>query len=338
VRKEEPLENRVEDIDMTNINTTSSEPSSQKINKKKKSPVSHTPLSYSDNQYPKVSSSKTLRAVEEKNKDSTNDSKKITKKKSRKKKITKISTDEISPAKMDDKPASNLVHPYESLPEKVRTSIEEMGVDKQLLEKFSDHLYNCARFVMKDCFPEEGGTRPETKRKYPFAPVEMLDHAQSLIQTPKKPFKKLYKVHAEAVGKGGFGSVMIVKSKVNGVHLRYAAKKLPYDNDRTIESVHSEIAYLNFCRGHPNIVQYHESYLLTTESKKPEVWIIMEYLQGGTLKEASKSKLFTDIHIAYIAREILTGLNFLHNKNIAHRDLKSANIMMSVKGEIKLNS
>jgi hypothetical protein len=198
-------------------------------------------LSYSDNQYPKVSSSKTLKGVEqEKTKDSTNDCKKITKKKSRKKKITKISTDEItSPAKMDENKPANLVHPYESLPEKVRTSIEEMGVDKQLLEKFSDHLYNCARFVMKDCFPEEVGARPESKRKYPFAPVEMLDHAQGLIQTPKKPFKKLYKVHAEAVGKGGFGSVMIVKSKVNGVHLRYAAKKLPYDNDRTIESVHS---------------------------------------------------------------------------------------------------
>jgi len=127
---------------------------------------------------------------------------------------------------------------------------------------------------------------------------------------------------------------MIVKSTHAGTHMRYAAKKLPYETDRNMESVHSEIAYLNFCKNHPNIVQYHESYLLT--EKKPEVWIIMEYLQGGTLKEAAKSKLFTDIHIAYIAREILTGLSFLHSKNIAHRDLKSANIMMSVKGEIKL--
>jgi len=41
-------------------------------------------------------------------------------------------------------------------------------------------------------------------------------------------------------------------------------------------------------------------------------------------------------HIAYIAREMLKGLQHLHSVNMVHRDLKSANIMMSILGEIKL--
>jgi len=87
---------------------------------------------------------------------------------------------------------------------------------------------------------------------------------------------------------------------------------------------------------HPNIVEYYQMFLVEEKGQPREVWIIMEYLQGGTLREASKSSLFTDVHISYVAREILRGLNYLHKKQLAHRDLKSTNVMMSIKGEIKL--
>ena len=39
---------------------------------------------------------------------------------------------------------------------------------------------------------------------------------------------------------------------------------------------------------------------------------------------------------AYILRQVLSGLDFLHSKGIIHRDLKSDNILYNHKGEIKL--
>lgn len=50
---------------------------------------------------------------------------------------------------------------------------------------------------------------------------------------------------------------------------------------------------------HPNIVKYFCTYKVNQE-----VWVIMEFMQGGTLSEASKIYEFKDPQIAYVAREV----------------------------------
>ena len=69
-----------------------------------------------------------------------------------------------------------------------------------------------------------------------------------------------------------------------------------------------------------------------------EVWIITEFMHGGTLHEAARAHRFEDKHIAYVAREVLKALKFLHGKKFAHRDLKSQNVMMAINGAIKLST
>jgi len=82
---------------------------------------------------------------------------------------------------------------------------------------------------------------------------------------------------------------------------------------------------------HPNVVNYRETWLLDGE-----LWIVTEFLEGGTLEFALRTHRFRERHICYIAFEILNGLVFLHKLGFAHRDLKSANIMMSIAGDIKI--
>lgn len=147
------------------------------------------------------------------------------------------------------------------------------------------------------------------------------------MRSPDQNTKKLFK-NIEFSGKGGFGRVFGAKDRTTKKHV--AIKKLPHVTEKDKRSNWCEIGFLATCK-HPNIVRFLDAWEV-----KDEVWIVMEFLEGGTLHEAIKVHQFCERHIAYIAREVLKALDFLHNNKFVHRDLKSANVMMSVDGEIKL--
>jgi len=62
----------------------------------------------------------------------------------------------------------------------------------------------------------------------------------------------------------------------------------------------------------------------------------MEFLEGCTLMQAVSVHKFTEPQIAYIAKYLLRGILFLHENQIAHRDLKSSNIVLTLSGSVKL--
>ncbi|XP_058683326.1 serine/threonine-protein kinase PAK 3-like [Poecile atricapillus] len=81
----------------------------------------------------------------------------------------------------------------------------------------------------------------------------------------------------------------------------------------------------------PNIVTYLESYLANEA-----VWLVLEYMDGGSLAGVLRMKTMAVGHIATVCRECLRGLDFLHANNIIHRDIKSGNILLGLDGSVKL--
>ena len=55
-----------------------------------------------------------------------------------------------------------------------------------------------------------------------------------------------------------------------------------------------------------------------------KLWIIMEYLGGGSALDLMKAGSFEEIHISIILREVIKGLDYLHSERKLHRDIKGS--------------
>ncbi len=83
---------------------------------------------------------------------------------------------------------------------------------------------------------------------------------------------------------------------------------------------------------HPNIVNYIDSFL-----HKNDLWVVMEYMEGGSLTDVVTANLMTEGQIAAVSRETCQGLEHLHRHGVIHRDIKSDNVLLSLTGDIKLS-
>ncbi|XP_050842918.1 serine/threonine-protein kinase PAK 3-like [Serinus canaria] len=67
-----------------------------------------------------------------------------------------------------------------------------------------------------------------------------------------------------------------------------------------------------------------------------ELWLVMEYMNGGTLSDIISKTCLSEDETGAISRECLRGLDFLHSNHVIHQDVKSGNILLRTDGSVKL--
>ena len=192
-------------------------------------------------------------------------------------------------------------------------------------EKINEKIYYCFSIVF-----------PKKERKYYVSSSEVYEN---FIKALKKSFGYLnffdYYEMLDNLGEGIFGSVKLgVEKKTNQrVAIKIIKKEKTKESD--IELVRNEIDIMKLCY-HPYVV-----HLLDHFENGEYIFIVMEYIKGGSLTDYMKNKKFnfTERRAAELIYQLAKGIKYLHKYGIIHRDLKPDNIMLteaSDRGNIKI--
>lgn len=140
---------------------------------------------------------------------------------------------------------------------------------------------------------------------------------------PTKIYRQLVKV-----GQGASGGVYTAYQ--NNTNMCVAIKQMNLEQQPKKDLIINEILVMKESK-HKNIVNFIDSFLF-----KGDLWVVMEYMEGGSLTDVVTSNIMTEGQIAAVCRETLEGLQHLHSKGVIHRDIKSDNVLLSMNGDIKL--
>lgn len=163
------------------------------------------------------------------------------------------------------------------------------------------------------------------KKKPKMSDEEILEKLRSIVSVgdPKKKYTRF-----EKIGQGASGTVYTAMDVATGQEV--AIKQMNLQQQPKKELIINEILVMRENKN-PNIVNYLDSYLVGEE-----LWVVMEYLAGGSLTDVVTETCMDEGQIAAVCRECLQALEFLHSNQVIHRDIKSDNILLGMDGSVKL--
>ncbi|CAM8950200.1 unnamed protein product [Rhodiola kirilowii] len=136
------------------------------------------------------------------------------------------------------------------------------------------------------------------------------------------------------LGRGSFGHVYVGFNSASGQMCAIKEVKVVQDDRASkecLKQLNQEINLLSKL-SHPNIVQYYGS-----EMSEETLSVYLEYVSGGSIyKLLQEYGAFKEPVIQNYARQIVSGLVYLHGRNTLHRDIKGANILVDPNGDVKL--
>ncbi|XP_026107019.1 serine/threonine-protein kinase PAK 6-like [Carassius auratus] len=131
------------------------------------------------------------------------------------------------------------------------------------------------------------------------------------------------------IGEGSTGVVCIAREKHSGRVV--AVKMMDLRRQQRRELLFNEVVIMRDYQ-HRNVVEMFKSALV-----EEELWVIMEYLQGGALTNIVSETRLSEEQIATVCEAVLQALAYLHSQGVIHRDIKSDSILLSLDGRIKLS-
>ena len=203
---------------------------------------------------------------------------------------------------------------FKGLPTEWRTLLKASDISKDEVASNPQAVLDVLQFQFHGP-PPKLPTAEEQKRQQKNALKFLRDNPNRKYTRRKK------------LGEGASGVVYGIQDKKTKE--QFAVKICSLSD---LDAIKTEIAMQNLSE-HPNIVGYLETWLW-----EDQIWLVMEYMEGGPLTDLVDTRKinWSEPHIAYVCKQILMALAFLHRQHRLHRDIKSDNILVDYDGRVKL--
>eukprot|EP00128_Syssomonas_multiformis_P012193 Colp12_sorted_trinity150504_noHs@9172 len=173
--------------------------------------------------------------------------------------------------------------------------------------------------------PAGGQQQVKREKKKKMTDEEIMARLRAVVSThdPRKTYTGFQKI-----GQGASGVVCTATDTTTGNTV--AIKQMNLAQQPKKDLIINEILVMRENK-HPNVVNYLDSFLVDGE-----LWVVMDYLAGGSLTDVVTNTVMTEPQIAAVCRECLQALEFLHANSVIHRDIKSDNVLLGKEGDVKL--
>ncbi len=135
----------------------------------------------------------------------------------------------------------------------------------------------------------------------------------------------------ELLGKGGIGAVYLARdTRLDRI---VALKFLP---DEVRSDAHARERFIREARAASRLTHSNVAAVHYIEESADYDFIVMEYVQGRSLRELISSETLPVERAVAIACEVASALCAAHDSGIVHRDIKPENILVSEAGQVKV--
>ncbi|XP_007907859.1 serine/threonine-protein kinase Nek8-like [Callorhinchus milii] len=168
--------------------------------------------------------------------------------------------------------------------------------------------------------PDQDGTK-----------LHILDlYCDKLKQPHSQTLAEFEKIHT--VGKGAYGTAVLYRKKDDDSLVILKEINMHELNHIERQRAMNEVKVLSML-DHPNIISYYDSF-----EEEGLLMIEMEYADGGTLAQylAQQDGELEERDILNLFHQMVAAISYLHEHNVLHRDLKTANIFLTKDSEVKL--